>query len=73
MTGNSSSSGSSKSKWDITINKVEGTPSPFGKSGAHICLPKEWLKETVVVVPKKTWDELQKCTRTGMDEKCLKH
>ncbi len=49
------------SKWDITINKVEGKPSRFGKSDAHICLPKSWLKETVVVVTKRTWEELQKC------------
>ena len=49
------------SKWDITINKIEGKPSKFGRSGAHICLPKEWLKETVVVVTKKTWETLQKC------------
>jgi hypothetical protein len=41
------------SKWDVTINKVEGKPSKFGKGGAHICLPREWLKETVVVVTKK--------------------
>jgi len=41
------------SKWDVTINKVEGVPSKFGKSGAHICVPKEWLKTTVVVVPKE--------------------
>ena len=48
------------SKWDITVNKVEGKPSRFGKSGAHICA-KSWLKETVVVVTKKTWETLQKC------------
>jgi hypothetical protein len=47
------------SKWDVTIDKVEGKPSKFGKGGAHICLPREWLKETVVVVTKKTWEELQ--------------
>ena len=41
-------------KWDITINKVEGVPSKFGKDGAHICLPKEWLKTTVVIIPKET-------------------
>jgi putative transposon-encoded protein len=46
-------------KRDITINKVEGTPSKFGTGGAHICVPKEWLKETVVVVTKKTYEELQ--------------
>ena len=48
------------SKWDITINKVEGKPSRFGKSGAHICVPQAWLKKTVVVVTKETWEELQK-------------
>ena len=47
-------------KWDITINKVEGIPSKFGKDGAHICLPKKWLKTKVVVVPKETWEQLQK-------------
>jgi hypothetical protein len=48
------------SKWDITINKIEGKPSKFGKSGVHICVPREWLKEVVVVVTKKTWEELQR-------------
>ena len=47
------------SKWDITINKVEGKPSRFGKSGAHICVPQAWLKMTVVVVPKEEWEALQ--------------
>jgi len=49
MTGN---------KYDITINKVIGVPSKFGKDGAHICLPKQWLKETVVVITKKTYEGL---------------
>ena len=49
----------SKSEWDITVNKVEGRPSKFGKSGAHICVPSSWLKKTVVVVTKDTWDALQ--------------
>jgi len=48
------------SKWDIIINKVEGKPSRFGKSGAHICVPQARLKKTVVVVTKETWEELQK-------------
>jgi hypothetical protein len=48
------------SKWDITINKIEGKPSKFGKGGAHICVPQAWLKRTVVVVTKETWEELQK-------------
>jgi hypothetical protein len=48
------------SKWDITINKIEGKPSKFGKSGAHICLPQAWLRKTIVVVTKETWEELQK-------------
>lgn len=52
------------SKWDITINKVEGKPSKFGKGGAHICVPSAWLKKTLVVVTKDTWDALQK---GGMD------
>ena len=50
------------SKWDITINKVEGKPSKFGKGGAHICVPAEWLelKKTLVVIPKETYEELQR-------------
>ena len=48
------------SKWDITINKIEGKPSKFGKGGAHICVPQAWLKKTVFVVTKDTWEELQK-------------
>jgi len=40
-------------KWDVTINKVEGKPSKFGRGGAHICVPKEWLKKIVVVVRKR--------------------
>jgi putative transposon-encoded protein len=48
-------------KRDITINKVEGRPSKFGTGGAHICVPKEWLKskKTLVVIPKETYEELQ--------------
>lgn len=46
--------------WDITINKIEGKPSKFGKGGAHICVPSMWLRKTLVVVTKDTWDALQK-------------
>jgi hypothetical protein len=46
-------------KRDITINKVEGRPTKFGKGGAHICLPIRWLETDVVVVSKATWEALQ--------------
>ena len=47
-----------RSKWDYHINKVEGKPSKFG-TGAHVILPKEWLKKVVVTVTKETWDRLE--------------
>ena len=43
-----------KSKWDI--NKVEAKATKFG-TGAHITLPKTWLKKVVVAVTKDTWEE----------------
>ncbi|MGC2570187.1 MAG: DUF2080 family transposase-associated protein [Candidatus Nitrosopolaris sp.] len=45
-----------RSKWDI--NKVEATAVKFG-TGAHITLPKTWLKKMVVAVTKDTWQGLQ--------------
>ena len=44
-------------KWDIKT--VEGKPTKFG-TGAHITLPKEWLKKTVVVILKEYWREQRK-------------
>jgi len=38
-------------KWDI--NKVEAMATKFG-TGAHITLPKTWLKKIVVAVTKDT-------------------
>lgn len=40
------------------ISQSNQVPSKFGKDDAHICLPKQWLKETVVVMTKKTYEGL---------------
>ena len=51
-----------------TVEKIIAYASEFGKYSAHVLVPKQWVKQRVVVMTKERYDELREKGRTVVSE-----